>query len=350
MCRFALAVVYLCSAVAVAAFSPTPPPDPVASEVSLYKCASAPDLVNGSAPVLPPSVPSHVAFMAGVAAGIGEGDPFLCATGPLRSIAVAVALYDNFQTDCEDCDPTFPQNCGRCFFDLYFAAFATPFLVIDPASECHLATFAIAKLQESLHQLSNATMTAAKLELLLLAGVEDRHRLSLIRQNLKDHPFCAGYQASVFLTRLVEEPMEPTEAEVSSFVHGFADGLTLSTDDKCLGTLRLLNPQMLQEIQHGHVMRLLGNLFDTFFECLVDYYFVTNVETSNFKHPGWLKDSLKQVAEHRGTNLLLELASAVRAASIGSWQRSGEELGKAVFQLLSMRRTLTLVSSSVVSV
>jgi len=211
------------------------------------------------------------------------------------------------------------------------------FLVGFP-SECQIAASVRSKIGR-VHSKADVLAT-------VLTGVEQRHRLqNVVTLYQQGFPFCSGYQLSVALQRLIEEPMMANHSAnhsannaIGEVWKGFADGLLLpvQADTQCGATFRFVMPV---------VMKNLGTLKSNFFQSVKT---IVSLLSASAFHCNWGMDPMgfyggpttpkihinvttveEALRDHKS-----EIAAASSLALFSMkekrWRRMGEELGKIV--------------------
>lgn len=206
--------------------------------------------INATAEVHPvtPNISNTSAFVLGSLVGFGETHAVLCASDAINGQYIASAgslglLYEVYR-ECMEVG----GDCGDVFV-IYVVAtmYQLEGFLVGLPSECQIAESVKSKIG---HVRSKADMLA-----MALTGIEQRHRLQKVATLYQQgFPFCSGYQLSVALQRLIEEPMmmanQSANDTTGEVLKGFLDGLLLpvQADTQCGATFRFIMPVVLKNL------------------------------------------------------------------------------------------------------
>jgi len=306
--------------------------------------------------VLPNTTWNSSAFAVGLFAGFGELHPALCAVSmyyiPEITVAGIWAEFAHFWQTCEG------EGCGDAVVYLSVLDFliSEEFLVGLP-TECQVSREALTELKRGVNVIQHAeSHTIQNMTLLALTSIEQSWRIqNAIELFRVGYPFCAGYQTSVALQRVLVEPVLNGSSRNGShrfsnaqkFTMGFLNGATLApmVDLQCASSLRFTVPSLVEDlVKPGKffpsIYMLLQIYSNTIGECVQPGFF-RDMEyrphqnlLADMENPSLLYDTM---VEHP-LEISAHLGALGLAAKNGDWARSGEELGKMVGFLVYLRR------------
>jgi len=303
--------------------------------------------------------PGDLQFTVGLFAGLGEFHPALCATnfhglhkGMVAGIWADLVHYAN---TCEG------ETCGDgvVFFGVLNLLLSGEILDGLP-TECQASRRVIQELKNGVDAIKRAeSHTIGNVTLLALASIEQSTRIKSALDLFRlGHPWCAGYQTSVALQRILEEPvLNKTSrnntshrfASARKFTIGFVNGVSLApmVDIQCVSSLRWTAPSLVEDLVKPSIHSLY-NIYDSgvnaIAECIPPQFFAaleggheeTHEETQKvlvaLKNPRLVYDMMNEHPLEISANLF----AMGLAAKNGDWGRSGEEFGKMVGHLVNL--------------
>jgi len=304
--------------------------------------------------VLPNTTWNSSAFFVGLFAGFGELHPALCATNMHdiheTTVAGIWAAFAHFAQTCEG------EGCGDAvvYFSVLDFLISEEILVGLPM-ECQVSREALTELKKGVNAIQNAeSHTMQNMTLLALTSIEQSWRIQNALELFRvGYPFCAGYQTSVALQRVLVEPVLNGSSRNGShrfsnaqkFTMGFLNGATLApmVDLQCASSLRFTVPSLVEDLVKPS-LRSLYNLLqiysNTIGECIQPGFF-RDMEyrpphqnlLADMKNPSLLYDTMVK----HPLEISAHLGALGLAAKNGDWARSGEELGKMVGFLVYLR-------------